>query len=218
MRTMCWSVKGGSGTTVAATAIALLAARGVGEPAVLVDLAGDVSTVLGLPRPEFGVDDWLVSPDSVGISALDGLAIDACPGLRLIPGSRDHGSPRASRIATLVQWLRSQPGAVVIDLGVRLRRDPVADAIADCCDRSLLVTRPCYLALRLAADAPYRPSGIVLIREKDRSLDAVDVEASAGAPVVATIDVHPAIARAVDAGLLNTRLPRPLTRALRRAA
>jgi hypothetical protein len=83
---------------------------------------------------------------------------------------------------------------------------------------SLLVLRPCYLALRRAVAAPFRPSGVVLVREPGRALTRRDVEAVLGVPVRAEVDVDPAIARAVDAGLLTARLPRGLERALRDAA
>jgi hypothetical protein len=39
-----------------------------------------------------------------------------------------------------------------------------------------------------------------------------------GAPVLAEIEADPAVARAVDAGLLRGRLPRSLERGLRDAA
>ena len=41
MYTLCWSVKGGSGTTVVSSALAVVSAR-ANENAVLVDLRGDV--------------------------------------------------------------------------------------------------------------------------------------------------------------------------------
>lgn len=85
-------------------------------------------------------------------------------------------------------------------------------------DRSLLVTRACYLALRRAVSAPIRPTGVVLVAEPGRALRATDVEAAVGAPVVATVAVDPAVARAVDAGLLTARLPRLMERDLRRIA
>lgn len=218
MRTICWSVKGGSGTTVAATALALLAGRRAGVPATLVDLAGDVSAVLGLPAEEVGLHDWLASSESVDTAALEALVVDAGPTLRVLPGARDTGPVRAARLSALTSWLRGPAGPVVVDLGVRAQRDPVATAVLEAADRSLLVTRPCYLSLRRLVDAPYRPTGVVLLREEGRALDEADVEAAAGAPVVAVIDVQPSIAKAVDAGLLNHRLPRPLARALRGAA
>jgi hypothetical protein len=58
----------------------------------------------------------------------------------------------------------------------------------------------------------------VLLAEPGRALDATDVESVIGAPVVAQVSVDPAVARAVDAGLLASRLPRGLERALRGAA
>ena len=83
---------------------------------------------------------------------------------------------------------------------------------------SLLVLRPCYLALRRAVSCPLRPSGVVLVREDGRSLDEWDVEAALGVPVVATVRVTAQVARLVDAGLLAARLPKSLVRELRHAA
>jgi hypothetical protein len=83
---------------------------------------------------------------------------------------------------------------------------------------SLLVLRPCYLALRRAASFPLRPSGVVLVTDGGRSLTAADVEAVLGVPVRAVVDFDPAIATAVDAGSLGARLPRRLQRSLRHAA
>jgi hypothetical protein len=54
----------------------------------------------------------------------------------------------------------------------------------------------------------------VLIREPGRALHAADVERAVGVPVVAELDLDPAVARAVDAGLLAARLPRSLQRRL----
>jgi hypothetical protein len=80
------------------------------------------------------------------------------------------------------------------------------------------VTRACYLALRHAAAAPHRPTGVIVVREAGRSLDRHDVERVVGVPVAAEVEVDPAVARSVDAGLLAThRLPRQLDRALRDA-
>jgi hypothetical protein len=58
----------------------------------------------------------------------------------------------------------------------------------------------------------------VLVREPGRALDRGDVESLLSVPVVAEIDVDPAVARSVDAGLLARHAPRHLTRALRRVA
>ena len=80
---------------------------------------------------------------------------------------------------------------------------------------SLLVTRPCYLALRQAlnlgvtADA----AGVVMVAEPGRALDGHDVAAVIGLPVIATIPLRAEIARAVDAGVLPARPPDPLATA-----
>lgn len=83
---------------------------------------------------------------------------------------------------------------------------------------SLLVIRPCYLALRRALAAPIRPSGVVVVEDGARTLDAADVEDVLGVPVHAVVPWDAGVARAVDAGLLGARLPRSLASALRAAA
>ena len=67
----------------------------------------------------------------------------------------------------------------------------------------VLVTAPCYLALRRALRGP-TPDMIVVRREPGRSLDSLDVATVLGLEPwhVIEIDQDPAIARAVDAGLL----------------
>ena len=80
---------------------------------------------------------------------------------------------------------------------------------------SLLVIRPCYLALRRALAAPLEPSAVVLVGEPQRALHRADVEDVLGVRVGAVIPWRPAVATAVDAGLLGSRLPAPLERGLR---
>ena len=213
----CWSVKGGSGTTVVATALALLCASRTPDGAVLVDLVGDVPLVLGLPEPAGpGIADWLAAPDDVGADALSRLAVEAVPGLAVVPAGGTHDPPRAGRALTLAAALATEPRTVVVDAGSSVSGaalDLVVGASA-----SLLVLRPCYLALRRAVAAPVRPSGVILVREPGRALGRHDVEDALQVPVRAEIDVEPAVARAVDAGLLATRLPRSLAHGLRHAA
>ena len=57
-------------------------------------------------------------------------------------------------------------------------------------------------------------AGVVLVAEPGRSLTASDVSRAIGAPVVAEVAVDPAIARAVDAGLLAARLPKSMVKSL----
>jgi hypothetical protein len=126
-------------------------------------------------------------------------------------------SPNAGdRADVLASLLLTEPRTVVADCGVG--PTGAAHAVAAAASVSLLVVRPCYVALRRALAAPLRPSGVVLVSEPGRALGRRDVEDVLGVPVRAEIDVEPAVARAVDAGLLSSRLPRSLERALRNAA
>ena len=77
----------------------------------------------------------------------------------------------------------------------------------------LLVTRPCYLALRRAIGVPFVPDHVVLISEHQRCLTECDVSLALALPVTSVPD-DPAIARAIDAGLLAARLPRCLANAI----
>jgi hypothetical protein len=211
----CWSAKGGSGTTVVAASLAVLLARSATEGALFVDLTGDGAAVLGVPEPIGpGVGEWLAAAD-VDAAGLDRLAVPIDDSLALLP----RGAltvPATGRIAELGTILGTGSRPVVVDAG--LGTDEVGGALATVAAVSLLVLRPCYLALRRAVAAPFRPSGVVLVREPGRALTRRDVEAVLGVPVRAEVDVDPAIARAVDAGLLTARLPRGLERALRDAA
>ena len=100
---------------------------------------------------------------------------------------------------------------VVVDGG--LGADP-APALAGA-GVSLLVVRPCYLALRRAVRTRARADGVVLVVDAGRALDRRDVEQTLGLPVLCAVEADPAVARAVDAGLMATRLPRMLERTLR---
>jgi MinD-like ATPase involved in chromosome partitioning or flagellar assembly len=213
----CWSVKGGSGTTVVATALALLHARAAPDGAVLADLVGDVPAALGVPEPAGpGLAGWLAAADDVGADAIDRLAVTVAPGLQLLATGPPEPPARPGRGAALAAVLARHERPVIIDAG----SSPVGAAldVAASAAVSLLVVRPCFLALRRAVAAPVRPSGVVLVREPGRSLGRRDVEDALQVPVCAEVDLEPAIARAVDAGLLAARLPRSLAHALRHAA
>jgi cellulose biosynthesis protein BcsQ len=213
----CWSVKGGSGTTVVAASLALLLSRSSSDGVLLIDAAGDLPAALGVPDDDaLGLADWLVADDP-GPGALGRLELDVSPGLRLIPW---HGPSFASDtwggLDRLLVALAAEPRPVVVDCGSS--PTPLALALAGAASLSLLVLRPCYLALRRALAAPVRPSGVVLIMEPARTLTPDDVEDALGVPVRARIPWSEGVARAVDAGLLAGRLPRALTRSLETAA
>jgi MinD-like ATPase involved in chromosome partitioning or flagellar assembly len=211
----CWSSKGGAGTTVVAASLALLLARRGPAGALLADLRGDAPAALGVPEPSSpGIAGWLAAAADVPPDALARLEEQLSDGLALLP--RGHGDLEPGRADLLAALLASDARPVVADCGAE--PDGAALVVASAATRSVLVTRPCFLSLRRALLAPLRPSEVVLLAEAGRSLSRRDVEDCIGAPVVAEVSVDPAVARAVDAGLLATRLPRGLVRELGRAA
>lgn len=206
--TVCWSAKGGSGTTVVAATMAM------GRPgSLLVDLDGELPAVLGLPEPTGqGVAEWLRS--DAPAAAIDELAVAVDASARLVPRGALAVDRHAGRWPELAEWLSAREVPVVVDAGT----GPPPVELIDAGGRTLLVTRACYLSLRRAASMTCRPDGVVLVVEPGRALGAGDVAAAVGAPVLASVSLDPAVARAVDAGLLLCRLPRSLTRPLRSAA
>jgi hypothetical protein len=182
-----------------------------GQQATLVDLSGDSATALGLAEPHGpGVVDWLASP-TAGPADLSRLAVQVRDDMRLIP--RGGGDPPAGQWPRLAAAL-AESAMVIIDAGTGCP----PQALHDAAEHSLLVTRPCYIALRRAQQLAIRPTGIVLVDEPGRALTSSDVEHALGVPVVAEVRLDPAVARAVDAGLLIARLPRSLITSLRSAA
>ncbi len=217
----CWSAKGGSGTTVVSVALATVLARSSPGGALLADLGGDVPAVLGLPEPAGpGLEEWLASGASVPADALSRLEIAGPGGLHVLPVGAPSPTPpppgTTGRAEVLAAVLAADPRPVVADCGCL--PGGAGLAVAAAASVSLLVLRPCYLSLRRALQAPLRPSGVILVSASGRSLGRSDVEHVLGVPVRAVVAVDPAVARAVDAGLLPTRLPRGLERALRHAA
>lgn len=209
MITLCWAVKGGSGTTVVVASTAL-ASR---QPTLIVDLDGDIPAVLGLPEPSGpGLFDWLHSPAPV--DRLGDLTIAVSDHVTLLPRGR---TPTAGgeRWPSAIDWLRSNSGDVLIDAGTT--PDPCAP-LASVADRNLLVTRLCFLAMADMARMACRPNGVIVIEEPGRRIEVDDVIAVAGAPLVASILLDPKVARAADAGLLLASVPAPMRRALRSAA
>lgn len=217
MHTM-WSVKGGVGVTVlAASLAAAMARRG---PAVLVDLCGDAPAVLGIAEPDGpGLVDWLGSASS-GEDSLHRLRVPVATDLELLPCGNDRSvrwsAERATRLAEILSGWRAE---VVVDAGriggapTRPDHDHLVAALAST-GRSVLVTTACYLALRRSVRCELRPDGVVLVDEPGRSLGAADVADVVGVPVLASLVHDPALARAVDAGLLVRRSNRRVDAAL----
>ncbi|MGQ0743456.1 MAG: hypothetical protein ACT4OS_03780 [Acidimicrobiales bacterium] len=212
----CWSSKGGSGTTVVATSLALLAART--RSTVLVDLSGDCPAVLGLSDPDLGVQDWLAAGPQSPPDRLASLEIDTPGNLRLLPRGRASGGAPAplARLAGLADALASDDRAVVVDCG--LLDCAAAVTVAEAATTGFLVLRPCYLALRRALALPITATAAILVTDPSRVLRTADVSEVLGVPVWAEVALDPAVARAVDAGILASRMPRGLERSLARAA
>ena len=215
MLVACWSAKGGSGTTVVAAGLAAVLARASSSGAVLADLAGDVPAVLGLPEPDGpGLAEWLAAGAGVPPDALRRLEV-AAGGLAVIPrGSALPDAPGRGEV--LAALLAADARPCVVDCGSAPSGARLAVAAAAA--HSLLVLRPCYLALRRAVASPIRPSGVILVDEAGRSIGRRDVESALGVPVRAVVAHDARIARAVDAGLLAGRLPGLLQRPLRHVA
>lgn len=213
----CWSVKGGSGTTVVAASLAVLLARS-SPPVTLVDLGGDVAAALGMDDPPGpGALDFMAAGPGVPPQSLAGLAVEVTPNLSLIPaGSAGPGTAADGErlVAALAEALPG--GTVVVDAGPP--GTAAGDALAAGAGLSLLVVRPCYLALRRAARASVRPSGVVVVAEPGRAIGEREISEVLGVPVRARVPVDPGIARIVDAGLLSSRVPKSLERSLRVAA
>lgn len=210
MLTICWAAKGGSGTTVFATVKALTSPI----PTLLIDLAGDVLPVLGLPQPDGpGVLDWLCSESPV--DRLESLERPASARLAVLPAGRANSTEVPfERWDRLITHLRQGSRSVIVDAG----SGPPPAALFAAADERLIVTRACYLSLRRAVEHRLTPTGVVLIEEPGRSLRPADIEASLGAPIVSCVLLDPAIARAADAGLLASRLPLGWRRQIRNAA
>ena len=219
MLVACWSVKGGSGTTVVAASLALVMARQHADGVTFVDLAGDAPAVFGVAEPGGpGASDWAGAGDDLPAAALGALSSPVRDGLRIV-----HRGPAplpgfsGERLAVAIASL----GTTVVDCGQltadRLGSEAACEVAAGA-TQSLLVMRPCFLSLRAAIGAPLRPSAVVLVVDQRRALGRADVEDVLGVPVRAEVPWDAAVARAVDAGLLATALPSPLSKVLRAAA
>jgi hypothetical protein len=213
-----WSPKGGSGTSVVAAAVALAVAResaasGEGHGVRLADLTGDQPAVLGLGAdPVLGLGDWLaVGPEAPG-EAIDRLQVEVAGHCSLLPYGTARPDARAEAGAALAVVLRHGPWRVVADCGTA--PDPAVQACVEVADVTVAVLRPCYLALRRAVHSPLlaHTRGVVVVEESGRALGVKEVTEVLDLPVLARIPSRIEIARAVDAGVMTTRLPSALAR------
>ena len=216
MLTICWSSKGGSGTsTITAGLVALTAAqakqREISSTTLAIDLAGDLPAIFGLSYPNIGLSEWLARSVS---NDLDELCIDCGQSVQLLStGSLpipEATSSIWSRLASYVTDELAKGRTIFIDAGCRPIPESLLQRTKNTELRTLLILRPCYLALRRAMFGTVEADGIVLITGGGRVLTSHDVESVLGIPVVAEVPFDPDIARRVDSGLFHSRLPRTL--------
>ena len=213
-----WSPKGGSGTSVTAAAAALVLARE--GPVRIADVAGDMPAVLGMATDaEQGLRDWLRAGPEAPTDALDRLSSEVAGGLTLLPaGNGDLAAATPEAGAALAVALRADPRPTIVDAGVLGSQPETAlHALVEVADASVIVVRGCYLALRRAVhiDLTARATGAVFVDEAGRSLGVRDVANVLGVPILTSVSLRASTARAVDAGLLPTRLPDALARPAR---
>ncbi len=187
-----WTLKAGSGCSVTTALVGLASAART--PCTLVDPHGDLAAVLGIADPAgAGVADWIEAGDGAPPHGLAAAAAQVTDGLQLVGPGTGEVSRRELSPAQLGA-LEATDDTVLVDAGCVTRTDhhgAIARQLAASATRSVLVTRPCYLALRRIADAPVVPSAIVLLSEPGRALRRRDVEQAVGAPVVATAGRRP---------------------------
>lgn len=210
------SPKGGVGVSTIAASVA--AALAVDQPVTIVDLGGDLPDIFGLDvGGDAGVWDWLAAGDDVGVEALSNLEVEVRPGLTILPsGSRTEGQQVAAGRCHLLAEGLSAGRLLLGDLGV-IDADPFSTAslLAAASDRTTLVVRACYLALRRAQRIPLVVDEVIEVVEGGRALATIDIESVLGQEVTARVAVDPRIARAVDGGLGATRPNRHIRRLLR---
>ena len=214
-----WSPKGGSGTSVLAAARALVLARGPAAGCRIADLGGDQPAIFGLAgEPELGLSDWLEAGAAAPVEALDRLLVEVAPGIALLPFGaavarcvhvrRPRPGPRSrSRCATF-------PFPVVADCGAA--DDPATRALAEVADVVVVVdTRLLPRAAPRGARARARAFDRAPCSSTSRGarLSRREIADVLGMPVLARVPVRDTVSRAVDAGVLATRLPDVLARA-----
>ncbi len=242
MITTCWSVKGGSGTTVVAAALAILATRPkrsfthfgrshnpesdttTSTPRVLlIDLAGDLPSVLGLSvastsdsvdKSALGITDWLSADDGVPTSSIERLIDPVRQNLSLL--RLGNSSIITTTVLDPTRLLDAMQWCDAefdqVIVDAGSAHEDLATPWIEGADRSILVVRPCYLSLRQAIDSLLPAHAAVVVSTDGRTLDAHDVSAVLGVRDITTIPFDSEIARLVDSGLFGKRMPRSIER------
>lgn len=205
-----WSVRGGAGVSVVAAISAIHAIRD-DRDALLVDLDGGLPSILGIAHPEGpGIGEWSQAPSDLPVDALSHLEVPLLPGLSFL--TRGAGPVAPDRVGLLAALLGSDPRTVIVDAG-QLAAAPERADLARVAGASILVTAACPAALEHLAGSTSAPSGVVVVHRHVCHGGTAAVARAASAPILAELEHDPALARAVDLGLLGRRLPRRVVRA-----
>lgn len=165
MVTLCWAVKGGSGTTVVTSTLALESTR----PALLVDLDDAIDTMLGLPEPDRpGVINWLLGDGPP--TQLDDLLIDIDDTTFLLPcwlggtAGPTASMPLPKRWAVLIAWFAEWGGLLGRRRLDRRRDRHACDCIGEW-HRAALARQSRVLPLIAASGPiPHPPDGRVVCK------------------------------------------------------
>ena len=232
-----WSPKGGSGTSTIAAATALrlgspsdatesddidgsdvITRQGTAmqiddeppsdRPIMLIDLCGDMPTLLGI---NYQID---IDGTQAGISDLGGdsaaaehTAIKVTPNTWLLPAGTRDPLEDTEGVQKIIADLGDKYD-VVVDGGLDpklLRQRMVGTGRKPVC-----VVANCYMALSKAQHIPGPYEHVVVIQEDGRALRVRDVAAALDAQTVEPVDRDPRISRAIDAGTIVGLLPAPL--------
>ncbi len=228
-----WSLKAGVGTTTIGVALALQQAKSANKEILLVDTQGDLPHAIGLSEPSAaGISEWLAR-DKTTDDETDGdrdrdldrdlrtLEYSITSKVSMLPLGHHPIAPQLQpdKPDQLAKYLAADRREVIIDCGCLWRHEfdfannfdgqlQLATTLLAAADNSWLVTKSCFLGLRRMALSPFKPTGVVLLMEAGRSLVASDVADLAKCPVIAQLEADVRVARAIDAGLLASDLPR----------
>jgi hypothetical protein len=207
-----WSPKGGTGVSTVTAVSALVAAREA--PTVVIDPRGDQAAILGIAAPSRGWSD-LASATELPVDAINRIAVPCSDLLRLVGVGEVEPPFTIGAPADLLASARYCAPNVFVDLGVV---GPNLRGFAEALDTLVVVVRPCYLAVRRALGHPLlgRSVGAVIVEDQGRVLSPRDITATLGCRILATVDLRPDVARAIDSGTLAYRPPEHLVRSARR--
>lgn len=218
MLTSLWAAKGGAGCSTVALLAASARAR-AGSDVLVVDLGGDLLTMIaGVGASPPGITDWLAS--TADVDRLDRVEVEVTTGVWIAPLGR-ASSWTADREGLLAAALDADARDVVVDVGLvdpalggslqRLRHRFASS------EGGILVTRPCYLAVHRATRTGVAPRAALVVREPGRALDDRMIAEALGLRRLGHLDLDPAVARSVDAGLIVRRPPRTAVRQVAKA-